>query len=249
MKYLSIALLATLSFSGFTHAASGMYASIKAGVSDSKLQDGSINYQYDSGEVFNTEQYILNEKTKTIYPNIAVAAGFDFSQISQFNIRTELEYNYKDTTLFQTDAATYRYVFESADHNEDFSITLPANRKLFRNRLQSQSLMLNAYYDFKNQSAFTPYVQAGVGLTHIKNQYLNVEFPDYNLTGTDQDFSWSTGVGVAYQISPAVALDLSYKYVDAGEFSFAKNFYSYNRETSSFKLTSQDYALGIRYHF
>jgi opacity protein-like surface antigen len=249
MKHLSFALFATLCFSGLTHAENGVYTSIKAGLSDSKLQDGSSIYLYDSDDIVNTEQYELNDKTKAIYPSIAIAAGFDFSQISQVNIRTELEYNYKDTTTFETDASSYQYVFESAEHNHEFSTALPANRKLFRNRLQSQSLMLNAYYDFKNQSAFTPYVQAGAGFTHIKNQYLNIEFPDYHLTKTDQDFSWSAGVGVAYQISPAVALDLSYKYVDAGEFSFAKDIYIHRSETSSFKFTSQDYALGIRYNF
>ena len=124
----------------------------------------------------------------------------------------------------------------------------------FINELRTQSLMFNAYYDFKNTSKFTPYVSAGAGVTRVKNtQTLNPQFSEevnLGLSDTSNSFTWSAGAGVAYKVTENVALDLAYRYVDAGEIEF-KN--SVAQEAAKLKstadLTSHDYSLGIRYNF
>lgn len=218
-KILYLALVAA-SFSGIANANDGIYASVKAGISHTEFKDSS--YSAD-GEVSNNRS-----KYETVYPSIYTAVGYDFSTISPITARAELEYSYK--------------------HADDFNPTL-ANKNLTRinNELTTQALMLNGFYDFKNKSDFTPYISAGVGLTHLKNKQ-TLENHQRSSTNTDNHFTWSAGVGVAYAVSQDVALDLSYRYVDAGEFNF-KNSLG-NRDTKTdVKLVSNEYLLGVRYNF
>ena len=113
--------------------------------------------------------------------------------------------------------------------------------------------MLNAYYDFKNTSKFTPYVSAGAGVTRVKNkQTLNSEFSEEGSLGSDTNnsFTWSAGAGVSYKVTENVALDLAYRYVDADEIEFNHNISSEGVNLkSTADLVSHDYSLGIRYNF
>ena len=108
--------------------------------------------------------------------------------------------------------------------------------------------MLNSYYDFKNTSKFTPYISAGVGVTRVKNESTDIEFPDYSFSKSDNHFTWSAGVGVAYNITNNVALDASYRYLNAGKFEFSQDFDD-DSQSVKYKLSSNDYSLGIRYNF
>lgn len=193
---------------------------------------------------------------------LATALGFDFSAISTLNVRTELEYTYKGKTSFNPDVTSvtqteqYNYNYNAVDgsnnvsHNESWSNTYLANEPGFiTNEIRSHQLMLNNYYDFKNTSKFTPYLSAGVGVTHLKNK---VSFYDVSETKSDNNFTWSVGAGVAYKVTPNVSLDLGYRYVDAGDFEFSKTM-SDGFWTQTFKstadLSAHDYTVGIRYNF
>lgn len=248
MKYILCAAVISVLFSNSVSATgTGFYTSLKAGVSDTKMKSNEVHY-YSKGnpnpENNGSEDYHQDNESKSIYPNISVAIGFDFSQISDVNVRTELEYTYKDDSTFNP-VTNYEIWTDQYGTNSYPN----RNARLFSNELRSQALMLNGYYDFKNTSKFTPYVGAGVGVTHIKNNYTNQEYPDYAFSKTDNHFTWSASLGIAYNITNNVALDASYRYVDAGKFAFDQDFGKYANEETSFKLSSQDYSLGIRYNF
>lgn len=247
MKHLLLVALVTTSFSGFANANNGVYASVKAGVSDTKMKDNEVHYSTSGNPNIlsdGIENYYQNNQSKSIYPNISVAIGFDFSQISNINTRTELEYTYKDSATFKP---TTNYW--SSTNISSSSVYSGDNSEKFSNRLESQSLMFNGYYDFKNISKLTPYISAGFGVTRIKNNYTNLRFPKFTLSQADHQFTWSVGVGAAYNITNNVALDLNYKYMNAGKFKFNEDFGDHENESIQFKLSSQDYSLGIRYNF
>ena len=139
-------------------------------------------------------------------------------------------------------------------HNPDFNTLIDFvgvweynQPSWFTNELNIESLMLNGYYDFKNKSKLKPYLSAGVGVTRIKNKITDI---DANVTDKDSDnhFSWSAGVGLAYAVSESFSLDLSYRYIDNGKFNFETNFAS-NPMHSDIKLISNEYLLGARYTF
>jgi outer membrane autotransporter protein len=220
MKYILCASLVAISLPVLANANDGFYASVKSGISHTEFKDSSYKV---ADEVSNNRS-----KNEVVYPGIYAAVGYDFSAISPVTARAELEYSYK--------------------HDEDFNPTL-RNKNLNRinNELRTQALMLNGFYDFKNQSAFTPYISAGVGVTHLRNKQ-TLEGHTRSSTDDDNQFTWSAGVGATYAISKDVALDLSYRYVDAGEFNF-KNSLGRKETKTDVDLVSNEYLLGIRYNF
>jgi opacity protein-like surface antigen len=95
-------------------------------------------------------------------------------------------------------------------------------------------LMANAYYDFNNASEFTPYVMAGVGVTRGT---LEAKVSGYE-AGTSGDlkaasetiksknntsFAYQVGVGVGYEMSKDIFLDVGYKMSGtSGSYKFKK---------------------------
>lgn len=80
--------------------------------------------------------------------------------------------------------------------------------------------LLNIYYDIGHYNVFTPYVGGGVGFSNNK-----VESTALTLGGTgignidshtNTSFAWQFGAGTAVDITPSIALDIGYRYVDMG---------------------------------
>lgn len=104
-----------------------------------------------------------------------------------------------------------------------------------------EALLLNGYYDFTNQTAFTPYISAGFG-------YAIVEIEDYNIAGSgvgdysddDSVFAYQLGFGVGYGVNENVTIDFKYRYFATSDPEF---------ETSEGEFQSHNILLGIRYNF
>lgn len=222
-------LLGVMSLSNLAYADTGFYTSIKASISDTNFKNTTETAVSEIHSTFNHA-----DASKVIYPNLSLAAGFDFSKVTNINARAELEYTYKDKQKF---APTL--IDQSMITTGDAIIT---------NELQSQSLMLNGYYDFRNTSKFTPYLSAGAGVTRVKNTR-QIIGDTSSVKDTDNTFTWSVGAGVAYQLNKQVALDLSYKYVDAGEIEFNNDNWQGASVKTTADLTSNEYSLGLRYNF
>ena len=236
-----ILLAAILSTSSFAYADSGLYTSLKAGVSDTKFED------YKLGLADGNDSLVVKHKDadETIYPNISAAIGFDFSKVSKVNARAELEYTYKDKATFAPNISSAILNGVEVQGFEGFPSILV-------NELRTQSLMLNGYYDFKNKSKFTPYLSAGVGVSRIENKVsINPEAlgtSENITTDTNNNFTWTAGAGIAYKVTENVALDLAYRYVDAGETDVSQSFEGTKLKNTA-DLVSHDYSLGVRYSF
>jgi opacity protein-like surface antigen len=109
-----------------------------------------------------------------------------------------------------------------------------------RSRLQSLSTLASLYYDFQIPSRFKPYVGAGVGLAHNRMRVDSIPLSSAGTLGarteSSNHFAWQLGGGVAYEIGPAVSLDLGYRYFDGGSVGFNQT------------LHAQEVQLGIRAH-
>jgi opacity protein-like surface antigen len=244
MKKLLLVAIAATSFSGLANANNSIYASLKSGISDTKYKNSKEIFTSKSSSPYeDIESYVNDNLTKSTYPNISAAVGFDFSKISNINARSELEYTYKNSDTFSPAVNTVVVQMDNQTTN------YPVHGFFYVNKLKMQSLMLNGYYDFKNTSKFTPYVGTGVGVTRIKStRSLANETAGNSIFSTDSQFTWSAGIGIAYTITSNVALDLGYKYTNFGNFKFSnENPWAYL--DTKVKLSSQDYSLGIRYNF
>lgn len=110
----------------------------------------------------------------------------------------------------------------------------------------ASTLFLNLYYDFRNSTAFTPYVGAGLGMAFNYANY-TLSAPGYNANFDDHatTFAWNVGAGVAYDITDSFAVDLGYRYVNLG-------YYEVDLPAGA-KVKNQpcnhEFMLGLRYTF
>lgn len=105
--------------------------------------------------------------------------------------------------------------------------------------VKTTSFLLNGYYDFLNDSAFTPYLTVGMGFAKVK---ASISLPSVPLTESDSDtvFAYQIGAGLEYALSQTVALDARYRYSATSDPSFG----TIEAETGSHNLL-----LGVRVSF
>lgn len=100
---------------------------------------------------------------------------------------------------------------------------LGANFQGGKGDLSSLSLMANGWYDFNNDTNWTPYIGGGLGfsLISLDNLYATTlgVFPGAtpNKISVDDDedwqFSYQIGAGISYKLNEKFNIDLDYRYV------------------------------------
>jgi len=125
-------------------------------------------------------------------PGIALGAalGYAFN-----NFRAEGEIGWQKNDLDKVSM-----LGESADVNGDVTNLV---------------FLANGYYDFLNNSQFTPYVSAGIGLTNVK-----VSSSDLEADNDDTVFAYQVGVGIGYAVNDKVTLEVKYRYFGASDPEF-----------------------------
>ena len=141
-----------------------------------------------------------------------VAFGYQFND----NIRAELAVNnfnnFKYKNYNQLDD-------EDGNHQDNY----------FYQKISSNSLFANFYYDVNKFEKFKPYLSIGVGVSQNKSGNFNRKAIDngeiednhtlYQKSSKKQ-FAWNVGAGISYEVNNKVTLDLvNYKYYDLGKTS------------------------------
>lgn len=198
--------------------------------------------------------YDLSSDDKQNLASGAIAFGWNLEPSLHVPVRNELEYSAQQEHKFNS---TYDYY----NYND---ATTYSQRNYLKDavKLNQQSVMWNTYIDWKNTTKFTPYFAVGVGATNIHtkgtlSQNLDIAIPfgtahqqvDYAKSSkTTTNFVWSVGVGTSYAITPNLAADFSYKYIDSGKLKQYYNDFETDVE-SSYNLRAHNLALGLRYSF
>lgn len=126
-------------------------------------------------------------------------------------------------------------------------------------KVDSDVTMATMYYDFHNDSKFTPYVMGGLGLAHNS---VTAQLNEHGFTGTEvskskNQLAWQVGVGLGYSITSNLTADVMVKYSDRGKLSLNDQMdVSYEGAyvgkmdvNHDLKLTSTDVTIGLRYMF
>ena len=114
----------------------------------------------------------------------------------------------------------------------------------------NSTLFANLFWDFHNDSAFTPYIGAGLGLAFNYTGYDFTTNSGDKFSADDRftNFAWNVGVGASYSFNENLAIDASYRFVGLG----------YNEVTahsngSKYEIGSDPYnnefMLGLRFAF
>ena len=168
-----------------------------------------------------------------------IFVGYDFYPQYQVPVRTELEYAIRSNMT------------KTWDKNIDL---LGKDIKVStKGEWNIQTLFLNAYWDFHNSTAFTPYIGAGAGLGFIKSKYKS-ELSDPSEGGGggstqyDTVFAWNAGAGCSYAFTEHFSVDVAYRFVGLGYTEVSKKF---DGEKNSVGVApyANEFSLGLRYTF
>ncbi len=122
--------------------------------------------------------------------------GYDFYARSETPVRVELEYsfrsNFKGESNSNLGGNHYKNVLDYNMH----------------------TVLANAYYDFYNESIFTPYVGAGIGIAFLDgHNEMTFNGAQYSSEMDDTMFAWHVGGGVGVAVTENVTADLGYRYL------------------------------------
>ncbi len=219
----------------------GFYVTGKAGASVVTQTDQ--RFRQDFGD--DVYKYKGGDKNDTVF-GAGLAVGYDFYQHYNVPVRTEVEF-------YERGAADSHYTLDTWH-----SPMGDGGREDTQNKLSVNTLMLNAYYDFRNSSAFTPWISAGLGYArvHHKTSYI---YTDNSPAGSEvysasaskyeNNLAWSLGVGVKYDVTQDFSLDLSYRYLDAGDSTLTYKDEDGAKYKSSVDVRSNEFMLGATYNF
>jgi opacity protein-like surface antigen len=105
--------------------------------------------------------------------------------------------------------------------------------------IDTLSFMANGYLDFENQTAFTPYIGAGIGYAKVSANDISVGGLD---VGDEDDsvFAYQFGLGVGYSATESLIIDVAYKYFATDDPDF---------EGTEAEYDSHNISIGIRIAF
>jgi len=105
------------------------------------------------------------------------------------------------------------------------------------------SFMVNGYYDFFNNSNFSFFATAGIGLANV--DFSDVTYspgtrPPLNLDDSDTVLAWQVGAGVGYAFTEQFTMDFKYRYFDTDKSDF---------DMAKTEFASHNFILGARFNF
>lgn len=173
-------------------------------------------------------------------PLFGVGLGYRWSS----TLRSDLTYSYRENNLNHFD---------------------PVNgiNNTYQSNIRSHTLMVSGYYDFIGVSErMTPFVGAGVGVTHSSMSPVTQAPAGYGPSarevdpgGTKIDFSWQVTGGFDYALSERLSVGVAYRFFDGGKLRTQRGMTTTNflgdYISAGIKghLTTQDVLVSLRVNF
>lgn len=112
------------------------------------------------------------------------------------------------------------------------------------------TLFANLFWDFHNDSAFTPYVGGGLGMAF---NYTGYDFTakngdKFSVDDRETNFAWNVGAGVAYNFNDNFAVDASYRFVGLGYNEISTNYGGEKYEIGN-EPYNNEFMVGLRFSF
>lgn len=218
-------------------AEANVYIGMSATGSLVKQKSGKTDYT----KIFNEKNF---EEKKDSFDNLNKSgAGADFRLGYKFNNPLRIELMFSDVPDLKGNDRSFK------DNSKKTLLSFESSSNIF---------MANFYYDFHNESDFTPWAMIGVGISYNKlamrvHNTKYTENKEINLTNSHinskNDFSYSIGLGSSYKLTEQIFVDAGIRYVNRGSASIniiEKNKYEAKH---SIKLDSIDAMLGIIFNF
>ena len=210
-----------------------------------------------SANAFDFKQYI---SVKGLYNNMSNDDKYKSIDVHDDSRPTEVKsgkFNFDDKVL----GFAFAYGIKKGALRGEIELNLHQDAKGYypgedrdRIKLKNNSLMFNAYYDIDTGTKFTPYVGVGAGAARLKTTS-KVTYHHDNSTisygKSKNTFAWQLGGGISYAATDNINVDLGYRYVDNGSYTFSNRYDPREGDSSKEKVetTSHEFYLGARYAF
>ena len=159
---------------------------------------------------------------------VSLSAGYAGLFIPEFRAEAEIAYR--------------------SNHVSSINISPPGITVQGTGHIDSADFMLNGYYDFLNSSAWTPYLGAGVGAGRVTLNDVGIAGIGFTNSGDDWQFAYQGIAGVRYSFTPAISVNLDYRYFSTTDPTFKVNFLgtTFSQKT---QYHTHNIMLGLAYHF
>lgn len=170
-----------------------------------------------SGELAGSFSYSASETKGDDAFGGALAVGYNFDTLLNVPVRAEIEYaiysQVKGETSSSSNDSSYGSIFS------DFYGV--------KQELNIQTLFLNAYFDIKTGTPFTPWIGAGLGMAFVRSEssaYYDFDYGRYRrlfegsaASQNTTNFAWNVGAGIGWKVAEPLTIDLGYRFVSLGE--------------------------------
>ena len=204
------------------NAGDGLYVRVGAGASFASDWDQDIEQTFGDASACaaigcNPDRQTLSLDTGFV---VSAAAGFNYTQ----GIRTELEYRYEKPGV------SGRQFFEAGFDVTDSGLT--GFPDLANDDINVHFVLSNFYFDFNNDTRFTPFIGGGVGGAFARNEN----------DDRDAALAYQGRAGVSYDLGGGAALDLEYVYLRTNDFAFGPADENVAEGEQSVRLEGDNYA-------
>ncbi|MDR2055305.1 MAG: outer membrane beta-barrel protein [Desulfovibrio sp.] len=202
----------------------GIYGGLK--FIDSIQNTGSMS-KGDDAKGFGIGQYGQNTVGGGVF------LGYDFFPVLDVPVRAEVEYAVR-TNMNTT-------------WDRSFTDGVNTAKSEIEAQWNLQTLFFNAYWDFHNSTAFTPYIGAGIGVGFINSSYDVSGYLNGQKLGSVSEskqnsvFAWNAGIGCSYAFNENVSADLAYRFVGLGYYEPADGL--------GMSPYANEFSLGLRFTF
>lgn len=114
----------------------------------------------------------------------------------------------------------------------------------------NSTLFANVFWDFHNDTNFTPYIGGGLGLAF---NYTGYDFETkngehYSLDDRFTNFAWNAGAGLSYSFNEMLSVDASYRFVGLGYNELSSTYNGVKYEIGN-EPYNNEFMLGLRFSF
>lgn len=161
----------------------------------------------------------------------AFAVGFDLWQQQMIPLRLEVEVALRG----------------NSEHNwSELGFYTSEVKALWNNT----TLFANVFWDFHNDTPFTPYIGGGLGLALNYTGYEATLRNGETISADDRftNFAWNVGAGFSYDVNEFLAFDASYRFVGLGYNEVSKTVNGVTATISN-EPYNNEFMVGLRFNF
>lgn len=161
----------------------------------------------------------------------ALAVGYDLWPQQMIPLRLEVEFALRGNSEKKWD---------------DYGTRLNSVKGVWNN----STLFANVFWDFHNESNFTPYIGGGLGMAFNYTGYdFETKYGEhYSMDDRYTNFAWNAGAGLSYNFNELLSVDASYRFVGLGYNEISNTYNGVKYEIGN-EPYNNEFMLGLRFSF